>query len=228
MIDISLETSLWITLLGLIGLLFAEAQDSLVLRWATKPFASTGFLLIAVSVGALDGSLYGQMVFAALVLSWFGDMFLIPKAKLSFLFGLISFLSGHVGYVVAFFWGVGFDSVWGGASLLGMVPVSLFIASWLKPHATKAKMWGPVLAYIVVITSMVVCAFGAYPISQNPLIPIGAVLFYLSDIAVARQRFVTPAVSNRMWGLPFYYGGQVILALSIDVYAAYSLLYSLS
>jgi hypothetical protein len=31
----------------------------------------------------------------------------------------------------------------------------------------------------------------------------------------ARQRFVTPSLGNRVVGLPTYYAGQLLLALSI-------------
>jgi hypothetical protein len=41
-----------------------------------------------------------------------------------------------------------------------------------------------------------------------------AVAFYLSDVSVARDRFVAPGFGNRIWGLPLYYGAQVLFALS--------------
>jgi uncharacterized membrane protein YhhN len=40
----------------------------------------------------------------------------------------------------------------------------------------------------------------------------GAVLFFVSDVAVARDRFVEPSWKNRAWGLPAYYAGQLLLA----------------
>jgi hypothetical protein len=46
---------------------------------------------------------------------------------------------------------------------------------------------------------------------------IGAVAFYVSDLAVARQRFVRQQVLNRLWGLPLYYGAQLLLASSIGL-----------
>jgi uncharacterized membrane protein YhhN len=43
-----------------------------------------------------------------------------------------------------------------------------------------------------------------------------AVLFYLSDITVARDRFVTgPRFLNRLVGLPLYYSAQFLFAFSI-------------
>ena len=44
----------------------------------------------------------------------------------------------------------------------------------------------------------------------------GALLFYLSDLFVARHRFVTTEFLNRGFGLPIYYAGQVLIALSIS------------
>ncbi|MFW6361887.1 MAG: lysoplasmalogenase family protein, partial [Spirochaetota bacterium] len=40
-------------------------------------------------------------------------------------------------------------------------------------------------------------------------------LFFTSDIFVARNKFVADGFINRLLGLPLYYGGQFLLALSI-------------
>ena len=42
----------------------------------------------------------------------------------------------------------------------------------------------------------------------------GATAFYLSDLAVARERFVTRSFADKLWGLPLYYVAQVLIALS--------------
>jgi hypothetical protein len=42
----------------------------------------------------------------------------------------------------------------------------------------------------------------------------GALGFYVSDIFVARQRFLKTDFVNRLIGLPLYYGGQFLLAFS--------------
>jgi hypothetical protein len=52
------------------------------------------------------------------------------------------------------------------------------------------------------------------------LVPvIGATCFMSSDVAVARDRFVTPGVANRVWGLPLYYGAQLLLAWTVTLIA---------
>jgi len=74
----------------------------------------------------------------------------------------------------------------------------------------------PVFTYVAVISVMVwgaaaaVLAGGA----ARPLL-IGALLFYFSDLAVARDRFVQKAFINRALGLPAYYLGQLLLAASV-------------
>jgi hypothetical protein len=73
-----------------------------------------------------------------------------------------------------------------------------------------------VLAYLLTIASMVVLTIGAAAVGTPLLLPIGAILFAISDLAVARERFVVQAFSNKVWGLPFYYGAQVLIALSIE------------
>ena len=72
-----------------------------------------------------------------------------------------------------------------------------------------------VVAYMAVISLMVALAAGTLGTRGGALIVAGAVLFYASDIFVARERFVKPGFDNTVLGLPLYYGGVTLLALSI-------------
>ena len=85
---------------------------------------------------------------------------------------------------------------------------------WLRPHVPPA-MSATVYAYVIVISTMVICAAGAAVGTGQGAILIGAAMFYVSDLAVARDRFVAPAVSNKLWGLPLYFGGQLVLASTV-------------
>ena len=71
-----------------------------------------------------------------------------------------------------------------------------------------------VLAYMVVITIMVALAGGTVAAHGRPLLLLGAIVFWLSDVSVATDRFAGGTFTNRVWGLSFYYGGQLLLALS--------------
>jgi uncharacterized membrane protein YhhN len=192
------------------GLLWADRRESRPGVWLLKPLASTGFLAVAVLVGALD-SLYGQLVLAALVASWLGDVLLIPRgARAWFTAGLASFLLGHLLFGVAFVV-LGVDGRFLIAALLGATIASGLALRWLWRHL-EAGMRLPVVAYVVVISAMVVAAVGAGGATGRVAVAAGALLFYVSDLAVARQRFVSPGPANRLWGLPAYYAGQLLLA----------------
>jgi uncharacterized membrane protein YhhN len=201
-----------LTAVALAALLSAEWRGSRAGVWAAKPLASLGFLWAAWAAGALDHA-YGRWVFGALVLSFWGDVLLIPTARASFLAGLVSFLLGHLAYAAAFaVRGVSWGGVAAGA--VAVVPAAAIALGWLRPHVEGA-MRGPVVAYVVVISAMVLMAVGTVAAAGRPAIVVGAVMFYVSDLAVARQRFVARSFWNKSWGLPLYYGGQLVLASTV-------------
>lgn len=178
----------------------------------SKMSASSAFIALALTAGALQ-SLYGRIVIAALSLSWIGDLLLAGGSEQLFLFGLISFLLAHVAFVVAF-------SVHGiklNSALVAGIPVaalSIAVSLWLSSYV-PADMVIPVRVYTLVISIMVITAFGARGAGAPLLIPVGALLFYFSDLSVATGQFVQTDFPNYVWGLPFYFGGQVLLALSV-------------
>ena len=38
--------------------------------------------------------------------------------------------------------------------------------------------------------------------------------FFVSDLAVAREQFVSEGFVNKTWGLPLYYAAQLLFAVS--------------
>jgi len=63
---------------------------------------------------------------------------------------------------------------------------------------------------------LLVAAWLATPASpRGILLAAGGVLFFASDLAVARERFVARAFSNRVWGLPCYYAAQLLLTFAL-------------
>ena len=64
------------------------------------------------------------------------------------------------------------------------------------------------------ISLMVIFAIGTRGRGGSLLIVSGAVLFFLSDLSVAALRLVETDYPTYVLGLPFYYAGQVCLALS--------------
>jgi uncharacterized membrane protein YhhN len=201
----------------LLGLLFSEKRDSTRGLLLTKPFLSALFIAIALSGPSADPE-YSKLILAGLILCMAGDIFLIFfDSKGLFLAGLVSFLAGHILYTFAFF------SLAGPGSrrwilIAPVLAVSIAVFAWLRPRL--GKMLVPVLVYIAVITAMVI---GAAALADTETVRFpgralalsGALLFYVSDIFVARQRFATRNFFNRAVGLPLYFAGQFMIAFSI-------------
>jgi uncharacterized membrane protein YhhN len=201
-----------VTGLAVAGLLWAEWARRPTARWTYKPIASAGFTAAALSGGTpTDG--FGWAIVAALVLSFAGDVFLIGRATAWFTAGLACFLLGHLGFAAAFVLR-GVSPAW----LLCAAPVVAAVACavhrWLRPHVPP-RLRGPVLG---VISVMVVCAWGTFghrPDHRATLLLTAAVAFFASDLAVARNRFVAEGLVNRLWGLPLYYGAQLLFAWAL-------------
>jgi uncharacterized membrane protein YhhN len=160
---------------------------------------------------------YYQWVVAGLVFGLIGDVCLALKGSKAFKAGLAAFVLGHVLYVVAFF-GLTRMSDWLNPGLLLILAVSLVVFWKLRPHL--GGMTIPVGIYITVITLMIAAAWIAF---LNPelnskgaqVLLAGAFCFYVSDLFVARERFVTSQFANRLLGLPLYYCGQFCIAFSV-------------
>jgi uncharacterized membrane protein YhhN len=212
MLPATLEPWVLLTLVALGLHVLAEYKQWPIAIALTKLTASSGFLLVAVMAGALELG-WGRWLFAGLALSFVGDACLLGRGKPMFLAGLVAFLLGHVSYCVAF---VVHGFTW--TSALALAPV-LLLAAWLVDRwlgeRVEPGMRVPVRAYIVVISTMLCLAFGAWRGGASPLLLLGALSFYLSDLAVARDRFVQQDFFNRLWGLPAYYLGQLCLAMSV-------------
>ncbi len=198
-----------LTFLAVAGLLVAEYAGSRPGIWVAKPLASSGFVAAAVSVHA-TGSTYGTIVLAALVLGWLGDVLLIPKSRGAFRAGILSFLLGHLAFACAFA-ARGLDPAWSVGALIVLAVPAALVLRWLGPHL-PAEMKRAVSAYVVVIGLMVTAAAGTFGAAGGAAILAGAVGFSVSDLSVARDRFVAPGFVNRAWGLPLYYAAQIVLA----------------
>jgi len=199
------------TVTGLVVLLLGEYRESATLSAVGKPLASLGFLVAAIGFGAF-GSSYGKIILAGLVFGALGDVFLLGRARRFFLAGLVSFLLGHVAYVVAFA-SLGMSVAAALAMAVVMALVLYLIGRWVFPHAPEMRL--PIGVYMLVIASMCIVAVGAAGTGAPWMVPVGAVVFTASDVAVVRDRFISKGFINRAWGLPLYYAGQLLIAWSI-------------
>lgn len=195
-----------------LALLVAEYRDSSRGRAWSKIIASTAFVVLALQFGATTSD-YGRWILAALALSWVGDVLLLSPKERLFLPGIGSFLLAHVAYALAFA-----QQPLGGAALaLGCAALGvpgLAVLAWLWPHLTGSFRVA-VAAYVVAIVVMGALAIAVDAAAGSGWVAGGALAFAISDVSVARDRFVTRAFVNRAWGLPLYYAAQLVLAATV-------------
>jgi len=139
-----------------------------------------------------------KFVFAALVLSWMGDVILLFQEKNSnfFLIGLLSFLLAQVSYIIAF----SLSSLWQN-SLLKKHPwlvvffVGYAVLIFSIIHNGLGSMLIPVIVYMCVILLMGLSALNRFgKVSQRSFFDVflGAILFILSDSLLAINKFYMP------------------------------------
>ena len=192
-----------LTAVVLAGLLLSDSYDRRPLADAAKIAASSLFVIAAIEQGTLLTP-FGRILLIALLLSWLGDILLIGKSQVMFLAGLGSFLLAHLAFAGAFVaFGIGWTLAAG--ALLFPILVSLPVLRWLRPHLS-ARMQRAVLGYCVAIGVMTSTAIGTLSL---PAV-IGGVVFLISDLFVARDRFVHHSFANRAVGLPLYYAAQLL------------------
>ena len=198
-----------IALISVLVLLASERINNQMGRWGGKMTASTVFVLFAVYLDALE-SVHGQALMVALICSWVGDLLLLSGKSRWFLYGLVSFLLAHIAFALCFIQR-GIDT---GQLLLpgaGVGLLVLVISYWLLPHV-EHEMKLPVLGYMAAIVVMVILAFATHHHLPNAAIPVAACLFLVSDLFVARDRFIKKEAWNRIIGTPLYFGAQMIFA----------------
>lgn len=174
-------------------------------RHVTKP-ATLAFLIgVAVTLEPVDATVRTWMVIG-LVLSLAGDVFLMLEEKW-FVAGLGSFLLGHIAYIV----GLQLAPRSWGWTAVGLVVVLVAIATVGRrvvqgvAAGDHREMVGPVIAYLVVISAMVVSAFG----TAAPWAIAGASLFYASDATLAWNRFLEQRRFGPLAVMVTYHLGQI-------------------
>jgi len=202
----------------LTGLLYFESKPKTKGLLSTKTLLSSLFVITALLQPHPMPRYYHYML-VGLLLCLIGDVFLAIPGKKTFLGGLISFSLGHMSYILAFLdiSRIGLLT-WIGCLVIAIVTGTIYF--WLKPHLKTMAI--PVLCYCIVIAAMLAAAWSVLADSGRSqpgrtMVFTGALLFYISDIFVARNRFVKQEFFNRLVGLPLYYGGQFLLAFSVGL-----------
>ena len=211
--------NIFIILLGimlLFGLLYYEKKKVRRLLFVTKSTLSLLFVLTAL-LQPHPGPAFFYTLFVGLIFCLIGDVCLALPQEKAFKAGLAAFLVGHIFYIFCFSSLIQVN-LWISAGFFILFGISALIFLWLRPYLKSMLI--PVLLYILVITVMASGAWAVFLKSPfhvfgRTLLLAGSLFFYVSDIFVARDKFIKEEYKNRLLGLPLYYAGQFFLAFSI-------------
>lgn len=203
----------------LVGAEYRHARRARVIAKLTASAAFVTFGALAARHGGRDD--VARLIVAGLALGALGDACLLVDGKRWFLAGLVAFLAGHVAYVIGMA-EIAPAATWlATAGAWAAVPAvtGALVLAWLWPRLGSLR--GPVIGYVVTISVMVIAAIavarGAEIPPPNRLrLLVGASLFFVSDLSVARDRFVAREFANKLYGLPAYYAGQLFIAWTLS------------
>ncbi len=173
-------------------------------EYVFKPLATALILLLAATGPAPVHASPRALVVIGLVASLAGDVFLMLPGD-RFVPGLAAFLAAHVLYTVAFTRD-GWRATGWPALACGLYVAALLW--WVLPGAGRVQ--GPVTVYALVIGTMAWQALQralAWRTTGPVLAAAGAVLFVVSDSALAVNRFVEP-----FWWAPIAVMGTYVPA----------------
>lgn len=221
---------LYVSLIGALlqaVFIFVEHKKKFVPAVVFKGLASVAFIVLGFLGSKLSNNAeFSRLIVAGLILGGIGDVllnlrFVFPKlGQKIFLLGIVSFLAGHVVYLIAQIKLSGNVLI---CVIIGLV-LAVLLLLWIfsKIEAKMAfKIFGVV--YIGAVVVMTVVAIGN--LLQNPnssalwLFAVGAVAFTLSDIVLIFNTFgKTQKFSLRITNLSLYYIGQILIALCLQAF----------
>ncbi len=184
--------------------------DSTLLHWFFKLIPM--LLIITLAVTSSSVQKYKRLIVIGLVFCILGDTFLLLSDNW-FIYGLGSFLIGHVLYIVAMTTRLRFSIL----TLLAVIPIGMYgFIMGGKIHgqiinSSDNGMWIPMLIYLIVISTMLQTAI----MSRNVSAAIGALFFVISDSILAWNKFVSPLSASSEWIMATYFTAQLLIALSI-------------
>ena len=181
--------------------LFLIFNNKIELRFFTKPILLPILILMYISKVKSEKMQLNSFFLAGLVLSFFGDLFLL--FNWGFLPGLGSFLLAHLFYIISFkkklqkriskFWPI----------ILSLYASILLVI--LFPYLKEMKI--PVIIYAVVIATMMYNALKTH----NRNLIIGALLFLISDTLLSVYLFLQPLMILNLLVMATYILAQLFL-----------------
>lgn len=195
-------------------------------RWGvyvTKPLLMILLLVWAKAVSNRQNNIM-NLLYLGLIFSWLGDVFLMFRSELFFLFGLSSFLLAHIFYIWMFISEISKGSaVPMRQKVLRSFPFLIFyigfMAFLLPAIADKdSQMLAPVMIYAFTISFMgYMASLRSRAVSPQSyaMVLIGAIAFTLSDSCIAINKFISPIPYTALPVMSLYGIGQLFICTGI-------------
>jgi uncharacterized membrane protein YhhN len=189
------------------------------IAWFMKPFLIPFLLLAVYFCGTFPTK---KFLLGALLFSWAGDILLLfaDKGELYFIFGLVAFLISHLAYIILFSKQTRITMYhnkavfWVGTTAIIIYLIALY--SILLPSLGNLQI--PVLAYALVLSTMLLFAFKGYFKWHKPAsiyILCGAIIFVSSDSILAFNKFYTPIQYSSFLIMATYITAQYLIVSGI-------------
>ncbi len=166
-------------------------------------------ILLAFSKFDTSHSFYSTLIISGLVFGLVGDTFLMFPDNY-FMRGLISFLIGHIIYSFAFYFYVDTHNL----LIIILIPAVLILII-TRVVKSIGKLKYPVLFYSSVLVLMLALAVNVFIIEMNYWILLGAILFFISDLVLAYNKFIRQIKFAHLYILSTYFCAQTLIALSV-------------
>jgi len=190
------------------------------LEYVVKPAVMICLFIWLVTTAGLGGVLLWFGI--GIIFSLVGDVFLLFIDRF-FMFGLIAFLLAHIAYLVGF--NIPFPETLGVfaigiAFVVGLSAVRLLRRIVDGVRKTQPRLVMPVIVYSTVITLMLLSALltlfrPEWASTPAYLVSLGAFLFYVSDIILAWNKFITPIKNGRMLNIGLYHLAQIAIVVGV-------------
>jgi uncharacterized membrane protein YhhN len=214
---------IWLVL-ALIAAVFeavAVQRQDRKLELFAKPAVMVFLLIWLYAATGLQGNVFWFGL--GILFSLLGDVLLLSPTDRMFMLGLLAFLLTHIFYIIGF-----------RNELLNFTPWSFILIFFIYVNGLRLlrrilgamRMKGfhyllaPVIVYGLVISLMLYAALStifdpAWTTGAAFLVSVGAFLFYISDLILAWNKFVSPMRNGRIFNIVAYHLGQIGLIAGV-------------
>ena len=188
-------------------------------RKVTKCFLMP-FLALTYYLGCPKEKL-SKIIIIAIIFGCLGDVFLIIEGL--FLLGVVSFLVGHLLYIITFLVETGIKNYRKNLFVFLLVClVYVYLESevlkYFRPAIIKAGLWGPLFVYAIILGGLnISSAIYAYCYANfySVLTYIGSLIFAISDCILAKQVFLEKSKYQETFIMFTYILGQSLICFGM-------------